>query len=117
MSIQAPESVEAPLEQVELSHHPGPRQYVGVAVVLAILTAIEVGIYYISSIKSVLALPLIVLMIMKFALVGLWFMHLRFDSLMFRRLFVTGVVLALAVFAIVLVIFFKALGGPAPLGS
>ncbi|MDQ3879329.1 MAG: cytochrome C oxidase subunit IV family protein [Actinomycetota bacterium] len=110
-------SAEAPLEQVELSHHPGPRQYVGVAVVLAIITGIEVAIYYVSSLKSVLVPMLIVLSILKFSLVVLWFMHLRFDSLMFRRLFVTGVVLAFAVFAVVLVIFFTALGGPAPVGS
>lgn len=109
-------SAEAPLEQVELSHHPGPRQYVGVAVVLAIITAIEVAIYYVSSLKSVLVPMLIVMSILKFALVVLWFMHLRFDSLMFRRLFVTGVVLALAVFAVVLTIFFTQ-GGAAPVGS
>lgn len=110
-------SAEAPLEQVELSHHPGPRQYVGVAVILAIITAIEVAIYYVSSLKSVLVPLLIIMSIMKFSLVVLWFMHLRFDSLMFRRLFMTGVVLAFAVFAIVLTIFFVGGGGPSPVGS
>jgi hypothetical protein len=35
----------------------------------------------------------------------LWFMHLRFDSRMFRRLFTTGIVLALIVYTIVLTTF------------
>ncbi|MFN2595569.1 MAG: cytochrome C oxidase subunit IV family protein [Actinomycetota bacterium] len=117
MSVQAPQSVEAPLEQVELSHHPGPRQYVGVAAILAIITGIEVAIYYINSLRSVLVPMLIIMSILKFSMVVLWFMHLRFDSLMFRRLFVTGVILAFAVFGIVLAIFFLGQGGPSPVGS
>ena len=40
--------------------------------------------------------------VIKFALVGLWFMHLRFDSRLFRRFFLTGLVLALLVFGAVL---------------
>ena len=40
-------------------------------------------------------------------------MHLKFDSHIFRRFFVTGIVLALIVFAIVMAVFFTR-GGPAP---
>jgi hypothetical protein len=32
-------------------------------------------------------------------------MHLKFDSRLFRRLFITGIILALSVFAIVLLTF------------
>ncbi len=86
--------------------HPGPGQYVKVAVFLAIVTAIEVGAYYVSGIPdAVLSAALIVMMVVKFAFVGLWFMHLRFDSPLFRRLFVVGIVLALAVYTVVLVSF------------
>jgi hypothetical protein len=42
---------------------------------------------------------------LKFSLVVLWFMHLRFDSAIFRRLFVAGLILAITVYMIVLVIF------------
>ena len=84
--------------------------------ILAIITAIEVAIYYVSSLKSILVPTLIILSILKFSLVVLWFMHLRFDSLMFRRLFITGVILAFAVFGVVLTIFFTR-GGAAPVGS
>ena len=41
----------------------------------------------------------------KFSLVVLWFMHLRFDSQIFRRLFLLGLSLATAVYLIVLSIF------------
>ena len=87
--------------------HPGPRQYVGVAVVLAIITAIEVAIFYIPALKrSAIFVPLLlVLSALKFALVVLWFMHLRFDSRLYRRLFIAGLILAISLFLIVLVIF------------
>jgi cytochrome c oxidase subunit 4 len=42
------------------------------------------------------------MMVAKFALVALFFMHLRFDSKLFRRLFVTGIILAIAVYMIAL---------------
>jgi cytochrome c oxidase subunit 4 len=100
-------------EKHELEHHPGPRQYVGVAVVLAIITAIEVAIYYITALGDFLVPLLLAFSFIKFALVVLWFMHLKFDSRLFRRLFVAGLLIALAVFAIVLGTFF-ARGGAAP---
>jgi cytochrome c oxidase subunit 4 len=106
-------SEEAPREDVELAHHPQPRQYVTVGVVLAVVTAIEVGIYYIESIRDILVAMLLALAFIKFFLVVTWFMHLRFDSKLFRRLFVSGLILALAVFAIVLAVFFTR-GGAAP---
>jgi cytochrome c oxidase subunit 4 len=90
----------------ELAAHPGPREYVIVAVVLALLTALEVGVYYISSLPHPLLVALLSFFAFwKFVLVVLWFMHLRFDSRIFRRLFVTGILLALAVYLIVLFIF------------
>ncbi len=46
------------------------------------------------------------LAVVKFALVVLWFMHLKFESRLFMRLFVTGLVLALTLFAVVLATFF-----------
>jgi cytochrome c oxidase subunit 4 len=83
--------------------HPEPRQYVTIAIVLAIITAIEVGVYYITSVKDLLVPMLLTMSVIKFVLVALWFMHLRFDSHVFRRFFLIGIVLALLVFAVVLV--------------
>ena len=93
--------------------HPSPRKYVSVAVLLAVITAAEVAIYYVKMSDVVLVTFLMLFAVIKFAMVAMWFMHLRFDSRMFRRLFVTGIVLAIIVFAIVLSTFL-ARGGPAP---
>ena len=101
-------TAEAPMEQEELAHHPGPRQYVGVAVVLAIITAIEVAIYYVPALQDLLVPFLIAFSFIKFVLVAMFFMHLRFDNRIFRRFFITGLVLAFVVFAVVLATFFLA---------
>lgn len=104
-------------EELELQHHPEPGQYVKIAVILAILTAIEVAIAYIDAFSDVLIPVLGALAIAKFAMVVGYFMHLKFDSKLFRYLFVTGLSFALIVFTIVLAIFFGAGGGPNPGGS
>jgi len=82
-------------------HHPRPAEYVKIAAILAVVTLIEVGAYYVTGIPDgLLSAALLIMMVIKFAMVGLWFMHLRFDSPLFRRLFVTGIVLALIVYTI-----------------
>ena len=84
--------------------HPGVGQYVEIGAILALLTAIEVSLFF-AKIDQAIAIPaLIFLTVLKFVLVVLWFMHLRFDHRVFRRLFFTGVVLAGIVFSVVLVI-------------
>lgn len=85
--------------------HPGVGEYVKVAVVLALVTLLEVALFYLSIPDGVLIASLLLLSTIKFALVVLWFMHLRFDSPLFGRLFLTGIVLALIVFVIVLLTF------------
>ena len=104
----------APREQEELEHHPGPRKYVAVALILAIVTAIEVAIYYIPALFDVIVPLLLAFAVVKFIFVALYFMHLKFDSKVFRRFFLIGIFLALAIFGIVLAIFFLAQNGPAP---
>lgn len=105
------------IEREELEHHPGPGTYVKVAVILAIVTAIEVAFSYIPDADpAFIVTGLIVMAVIKFALVALYFMHLRFDNRLFRRLFISGLVLAIIVFAVYLITLF-ARGGPAPLVS
>jgi caa(3)-type oxidase subunit IV len=86
--------------------HPGPMKYVQIAVALAVLTSIEVSVYYVRGLKGVLAPLLIVMSIGKFALVGLYFMHLKFDTHLFRRLLVMGIILALIVYTVALTTLF-----------
>ena len=85
--------------------HPSELEYVKIAALLASITGAEVAIYYVKALKGILVPALIVFSAVKFSVVVLWFMHLRFDSRLFRRLFVTGVCLALFVFSAVLTTF------------
>jgi cytochrome c oxidase subunit IV len=85
--------------------HPGEKQYVIIALILAVVTAIEVVFSYWEAVESILAPSLIFMSIVKFFMVVAWFMHLRFDSRLFRRLFVAGIVLAVFCYTAVLTTF------------
>ena len=78
--------------------HPGDGVYMLVALFLAVLTGLEVSLYYIKASNDFTIPALIVLMVIKFGTVALWFMHLRFDNRMFRRLFLGGLILAVLVY-------------------
>ena len=97
--------------------HPSDRSYVGIALILALITAAEVGTFYLEEeLGSILIPALLVMMVVKFAMVAGWFMHLRFDSTLFTRMFVSGVVLAVFVYLAMLAAFqfFSKQGEPTP---
>ena len=82
-------------------HHPTERQYVIVALVLGAITAVEVALYYVDT--GALNVPLLlILALVKFIAVVGYFMHLKFDSRLFRNLFVTGLILAIIVYGVYL---------------
>ena len=84
--------------------HPTPKKYVQIAIVLGILTAIEIALYYTEDIVGVFTDPiLIILAVGKFIIVVGWFMHLRFENKMVNRFFTGGMILALVLFAIVMI--------------
>ena len=85
--------------------HPGPREYIRIAIILGVITAAEVAIYYIEGAKDFLIPVLFLFSFVKFALVVLWFMHLRFDSRTYARFFVMGLAGAVTLFLIVLLTF------------
>jgi cytochrome c oxidase subunit 4 len=95
-------AVEAALEARHA--HPPDSVYVLIAFGLAVLTAIEVGLYYLKA-STQTAVVLLVLMALKFGIVVAFFMHLRFDSPVLRRLFVGGLTLAVSVYLILLLMF------------
>jgi cytochrome c oxidase subunit 4 len=78
--------------------HPSDLDYVKVAVFLAVITGAEVAMSYVDVSNKIFIPVLLVMMVVKFAVVALWFMHLRFDSRLFRRFFLAGIILAVAVF-------------------
>jgi cytochrome c oxidase subunit IV len=79
--------------------------YIKIALILGAITAVEVAAYYVDASTTALILALVPMMIAKFAMVAWFFMHLKQDSRIFTRLFVTGILLAVAVYAIVLLTF------------
>ena len=83
--------------------HPTEAQYVKVGLFLGAITAIEVVIYYFNIPRGVFITMLLSLSVVKFAVVVLWFMHLKFDSRIFTTAFVTGLVLASGLFTVVIV--------------
>lgn len=87
--------------------HPSDWAYVKIAVVLALITALEVFTYFETVLDWGVALvpSLIFMMIVKFYLVATWFMHLRFDSKLFGRMFTAGLILAVGVYVVTLTVF------------
>ena len=75
--------------------------YVRVALVLTVVTALEVGVIYVRRLAPIVVPLLLAMSMAKFALVVLFFMHLRYDSRALAVLFcgplalATGLVLAL----------------------
>ena len=78
--------------------HPGFRTYIRIALILTVITAIEVAVYYVDALRPALVPVLITLSIVKFILVVGYFMHLKFDPRLLSGLFVFGLAIAFAVF-------------------
>jgi cytochrome c oxidase subunit 4 len=85
--------------------HPTPRDYWIVALVLAVITAAEVTVTYIDALDGAVVPLLLVMAAAKFLLVVGWFMHLRFDAPIYKRLFYLGVIAAPILFGVVLFTF------------
>ena len=90
------------------AHHPGPAKYAAIAAILTAITVVEVVVFYIEGLRGVLVPVLGVLSAIKFALVVMYYMHLKFDHGAFTRMLLVGLLLAFAVVAALLVLFFVA---------
>jgi cytochrome c oxidase subunit IV len=88
----------------DATHHASDWLYVQIFVILVMLTAAEVSTYVIE-LGNALLPALIVMMVIKFALVVMFFMHLRFDHKLFSWVFVSGLVLAVLVYIAMLAMF------------
>ena len=88
----------------EVRAHPDPWQYVVVAVVLSVITAVEIAVSYMEGDipDGLIVVLLLAMMVMKFVLVASWFMHLRTDRPVFKRLFIVGAIAAPVLYLIVL---------------
>jgi cytochrome c oxidase subunit 4 len=69
--------------------------YVKVAAILTVITALEFAVIYIRAFTPILVPLLLVMSAAKFALVVLFFMHLRYDSRALSTVFVGPLVIAI----------------------
>ncbi|MFN8512193.1 MAG: cytochrome C oxidase subunit IV family protein [Thermomicrobiales bacterium] len=82
--------------------HPTPRTYIQIAVILTAITAFEVFVLYLPEMGVELAGSIMVtifalLSVAKFLIVVGWYMHLKFDPPMYRRMFGFALVVALTI--------------------
>ncbi len=75
--------------------HASVATYVKVAILLVIITALEVGVIYIRRLTPILIPLLLVMSAAKFSLVVLFFMHLRYDRRPLSGLFVGPMIVAI----------------------
>ena len=86
------------------AEHKSTSYYVKVALILAFLTALETSTYWIDF--GPLFMPaLLIMMTIKFFMVVLLFMHLKFDNKLFSVMFYAGLFLAVFVYIAALATF------------
>lgn len=88
----------------ELYPHPSPFKYVMIAVILVVITAVEVATSYLEgSVNDYIIIGLLVFFaIVKFTTVASWYMHLKTDRPLFRYMFILGIAAAIVLYAVVL---------------
>jgi cytochrome c oxidase subunit IV len=91
-------------------NHPSPKLYIQIAVVLAIITLVEVFILYIPDLgfegfRPFLVPLFLIMSIGKFVLVVGWYMHLKFDDPFFLRMFGFALLIALTIATAFIAIF------------
>jgi cytochrome c oxidase subunit IV len=93
-----------PMLPGEVRPHPQPAKYVMIAAILVIVTAAEVGLYYLQDeiAEGLIIVLLLTFAVVKFFLVASWYMHLRTDKPIFRNFFVLGIIAAILLYLVVL---------------
>lgn len=96
----------------------GPRTYVVVAAFLLAITVMEVWVFYVPALSRVLVPILLILSTLKFALVAMFYMHLRFDHAWYSYVFVGPLLIAVGL-AVALLWLFHHIGttGTPPAGA
>ena len=91
----------------EVHEHPTWKQYKWVAIILTLITIVEVWVYYIPPfVASPFFVPsLLIMSAVKFAIVVLFYMHLRYDHKLFKALFTGPLIIAIVTMLILLLLF------------
>jgi len=96
--------------------HPTWSTYWKVAVILTLITVVEVWVYYIPSfVASKAFIPaLLIMSAVKFYIVVMFYMHLRYDHKLFRALFTGPLIIAVSTLIGLLLLFGQLGGGGKP---
>ena len=89
--------------------HPTWSTYWKVATILTLITAVEVWVYYVPSIyNSRIFVPMLLIMsAVKFAIVVMFYMHLKYDHKLFRALFTGPLIIAATTIVALMFLFGK----------
>ena len=102
-------SAEAHAAAGEVHEHPNWSTYKWVALILTVITIVEVWVYYIPAfVASRLFVPaLLTMSAVKFVIVVLFYMHLKYDHKLFRALFIGPLIIAMSTLVALLFLFSK----------
>ena len=91
----------------EVHEHPTWKQYKWVALILTLITIVEVWVYYIPSfVASKAFIPsLLIMSAVKFFIVVAYYMHLKYDHKLFRVLFVGPLIIAIVTLIVLMLLF------------
>ena len=91
----------------EEHNHPGPVQYVVIGAILAVITLIEFGVFYLDIDPALMTWIILTLSASKFMLVVGYFMHLKFDDLRFSALFFSPFAIMISLAVVLMALFFN----------
>jgi cytochrome c oxidase subunit 4 len=96
----------------EVHEHPTWKQYKWVALILTVITVVEVICYYLPAfVASPMFVPsLLIMSAVKFAIVVLFYMHLKYDHRIFKALFTGPLIIAISTLLALLLVFGKFAG-------
>ena len=92
-----------------MHEHPTWATYKWVALILTVITIVEVWVYYIPAfVASRLFVPsLLIMSAVKFGIVVLFYMHLKYDHRLFRALFTGPLLIAMVTIVALMFLFAK----------
>jgi len=93
----------------KVHEHPTWATYKWVALILTVITIVEVWVYYIPAfVASRLFVPsLLIMSAVKFGIVVLFYMHLKYDHRLFRALFTGPLLIAMVTIVALMFLFAK----------
>ena len=115
MSEAAVEAHESQAHETEV-RHPGAATYLIIAAFLVVLTVMEITVFYVHPLRPVLVPVLLVLAAAKFALVAMFYMHLKYDGWLLTGVFVFPLMMATVLLVSLILLFAYLTRHMAPIG-